>query len=104
MLTNSYFMRVAGSYFHLGQDIYDFTTSVICKVCWSQVKIATFVVYFKSWISISSNLKRKNSGSGPRLKDEPKFFHMTKHVLPPPGRPQMASSADTSYDRQLRYH
>ena len=70
MLTNGYFV-VAGFYFkaHLGQDIDDFTTSVICKVCWSQVKIATFVVYFKSWISIFIQLERKNSGSGPRLKD-----------------------------------
>ena len=80
MLTNGYFV-VAGFYFkaHLCQDIYDFTTSVICKVCWSQVKIATFIVYFKSWISIFIQLEEEEFWFWSKVKGfEPKFFHMTK--------------------------
>ncbi len=42
MLTNGHSLWwLASTKAHLGQDILRFHTGVICKVCWSQVKIAT---------------------------------------------------------------
>ena len=70
VLANCYLM-VTSFYFkaHLGQDIDDFPTSIICQVCRRQVKITTLVIYFQRRVPIFIQLKRKNSGSGPRLKD-----------------------------------
>ena len=80
MLTYGHFV-VTGFYFksHFGQDVNNLTTSVIRKVCRRQVKIATLVIHFKSWIPIFIELKEEELWLWSKVERfEANFFHVTK--------------------------
>ena len=80
MLSHCHFV-VTSFYFksHLSQDINDLTTSVVGKVCRSQVKIATLVIHLKSWVSIFIELKEEELWFWSKVEGfEANFFHVTK--------------------------
>ena len=78
------YLMVTSFYFkaHLGQDIDDFPTSIVCQVCRRQVKIATLVIYFQRRIAIFIQLKEEKLWLWSEVKGfEAQLFHMLEGAL-----------------------
>ena len=83
VLADSYLM-VTSFYFkaHLGQDIDDFSTSIVCQIRRRQVKIATLIIDFQRRIAIFIQLKEEKFWLWSEVKGfEAQFFHMLESTL-----------------------
>ena len=77
-------LMVASFYFkaHLGQDIDDFPTGIVCQVCRRQVKITALVIYFQRRIAIFIQLKEEKLWLWAKVKGlESQLFHMLEGTL-----------------------
>ena len=76
MVTSFYFKA------HLGQDIDDFPTSIVCQICRRQVKITALVIYFQCRITIFIQLKEEKFWLWSEVKGlESQLFHMLEGAL-----------------------
>ena len=78
------YLMVTSLYFkaHLGQDIDDFPTSIVCQICRRQVKITALVIYFQRRIAIFIQLKEEKLWLWSEVKGlESQLFHMLEGAL-----------------------
>ena len=77
-------LMVASFYFkaHLGQNIDDFPTSIVCQICRCQIKITALVIYFQRRIAIFIQLKEEKLWLWSEVKGfEAQLFHMLEGAL-----------------------